>query len=68
MHMQWMHLFRRRPKDTEIDEEVQSHLRMAIQDRIDQGESPQQARRSALRELGNAGLVKEDTRAEGDLS
>ena len=53
----------RRPRDAEIDEEIQAHLRMAIQVRIDRGESPQQAGRSALRELGNAGLVKEDTRA-----
>ena len=56
-------LFSRRPKEAEIDEEIQSHLRMAIQDRVERGESPQQARTSALRELGNARLVKEDTRA-----
>ena len=61
--MQWKRLFRHRPKDTEIAEEVQSHLRMAIQDRIGRGEPPRQARRAALRELGNGGLVQEDTRA-----
>ena len=66
--MSWKRLFSRRPEDGEIADEIQSHLRMAIQDRIDRGEPPQQARRSALRELGNAGLVKEDTRAEGNLS
>ena len=61
--MWWKRLFRQRPKDAEITEEIHSHLRMAIQDRIDRGESPRQARSSALRELGNARLVKEDTRA-----
>ena len=61
--MWWKRLFRQRPKDAEITEEIHSHLRMAIQDRIGRGESPRQARGSALRELGNAGLVKEDTRA-----
>lgn len=61
--MPWKRLFPHRPKDAEIQEEIQSHLRMAIQDRIDRGEPPQQARTSALLEFGSAGLVKEDTRA-----
>ncbi len=50
-------------REQEIDEEIQAHLRLATQDRIDRGESPSQARASALRELGKAGPVKEDTRA-----
>jgi putative ABC transport system permease protein len=45
-----------------LDEEVQSHLRMAAQERIEQGESAEQARVSAVREFGNIGLVKEVTR------
>jgi putative ABC transport system permease protein len=45
-----------------LDEEVQSHLRMAAQERIEQGESAEQARTAALREFGNVGLVKEVTR------
>ena len=61
--MGWKHLFRHHPRDAEINEEIQSHLRMAIQDRVDHGESPQQARTSARREFGNAGLAQEDTRA-----
>jgi predicted permease len=61
--MSWKRLFHGRPKDAEIQEELQAHLRMAIQDRIERGESPQQARTAALREFGNTGLVKEDTRA-----
>jgi predicted permease len=61
--MEWKRLFARRPKDADINEEIESHLRMAIQDRIDRGESPQQARASAMREFGSAVLVREDTRA-----
>ncbi len=51
-----------RRRNQELDEEIQAHLRMAIQDRIDRGESPDAARLAALREFGNEGLVKEVTR------
>src|SRR5215208_7792312 len=46
----------------ELDEEIQSHLRMAIRDRVERGETPEQAEAAALREFGNTGLVKEATR------
>jgi putative ABC transport system permease protein len=55
----WRWLFENRERD--LDEEIRSHLRMAIQDRIDRGESPQAARQSALREFGNVMLVKDVT-------
>jgi predicted permease len=58
----WERLFRRRKREEELDEEVQSHLRMAAQEHVERGESPQQARASALREFGNVTLVKEVTR------
>jgi predicted permease len=45
-----------------LDEEVQSHLRMAAEERMKQGETSEQARLSAMREFGNVGLVKEVTR------
>lgn len=63
MPSNWKHLFGRRPEDAEIHEEIESHLRMAIQDRIDRGESPQQACEAAMREFGRAAIVQEDTRA-----
>ena len=53
----WPH---RRQKD--LDNEIQSHLEMAVRDRVDRGESPQHASEAARRELGNAGLIKEVTR------
>ena len=55
-------LFHRRQRQEELDEEVQSHLRMATRDRTEHGESAEQARTSAVREFGNVTLVKEVTR------
>jgi predicted permease len=55
-------LFRRKSMQAALDEEVQSHLRMAAQERLERGESAEQARTAALREFGNVGLVKEVTR------
>ena len=55
-------LFHRRQRQEELDEEVQSHLRMAARDRTEHGESAEQARTSAVREFGNVTLVKEVTR------
>ena len=45
-----------------LDEEIRADIRMAIQDRIDRGETPEQARADAMREFGNVSLVKEVTR------
>jgi hypothetical protein len=58
-----MFLWRRR-KNRELDEEIEAHLRMAIRDRVERGESPEAARLAALREFGNPALVKEVTRAK----
>ena len=52
----------RRRQDAELDEELASHLRMAIADRIARGESPEAASRAARLEMGNLPLVKEVTR------
>ncbi|HEY9284767.1 MAG TPA: ABC transporter permease [Pyrinomonadaceae bacterium] len=56
-----MRLPRRRRED-ELDEEIASHLRMAIQDRVERGETPGEAEAAALREFGNLPLIKEVTR------
>jgi putative ABC transport system permease protein len=58
----WDWLLRRHQREEELDEEVRSHLRMAAKERIEQGESVEQARVAAAREFGNATLVKEVTR------
>jgi hypothetical protein len=55
--------FWRRRREEDLDAEIRSHLDEAVRDRIERGESPDQARVNALREFGNVGLVKEVTRA-----
>jgi predicted permease len=55
-------LFWRRKKVEELDDEIESHLKMAARERVERGESSAQAEVSARRELGNVGLVKEATR------
>jgi predicted permease len=50
-----------RRKD-DLSEELESHLRMAIADRIARGESPADARREATREFGNVPLIADVTR------
>jgi len=57
----WNWLTRRRA-NTDLDEEIQAHLRMAIADRMARGETREAALLSARRELGNEGLLKEVTR------
>jgi predicted permease len=58
----WDWLFHHRRREEELDDEVQAHLRMATQERMEQGETAEQARASAVREFGNVTLVKEVTR------
>jgi hypothetical protein len=54
------HLFAKRK--AELDEEIQAHLQMDIQNRRDRGESPEQARIAAMREFGNVALIEDVTR------
>ncbi len=52
----------RRKRQEGLEEEIHSHLQMAAQDRVDRGDSPEQAGRSARREFGNVALVQYVTR------
>ena len=54
--------FWRRRRNEELDNEINDHLRMAIRERVERGESPEDAEIHAQKELGNMGLVKEVTR------
>jgi putative ABC transport system permease protein len=56
----WFGMFANRKGS--LDEEIQTHIRMAVQDRLDRGETPEQAQAGAMREFGNVPLVKEVTR------
>jgi putative ABC transport system permease protein len=58
----WNWLWQRKKREADLEEEIQDHLRMAAQERMEQGEAAQQAQTSAVREFGNVGLVKEVTR------
>jgi hypothetical protein len=49
-------------RKSDLQEELESHLNMAIADRKARGESPASARREALREFGNPALIADVTR------
>jgi predicted permease len=56
MHWPW-----ERAKEN-LSEELESHLEMAIAERVADGEDPAQARAAAVRELGNLPLIEDVTR------
>jgi putative ABC transport system permease protein len=53
-------LWRRREED--LEEEIRSHLQMAMHDRLERGESAEQASEAAGREFGSVSMIKEVTR------
>ena len=57
-----MKLFRFWRRKSELAEEMESHLKMAIADRIERGESPADARAAATREFGNIPMIADVTR------
>jgi predicted permease len=54
-------LDRRRAED-ELAEEIRTHLELEIEQNVEAGMSPEEARYAALRAFGNVGLSKEDSR------
>jgi putative ABC transport system permease protein len=58
--MSWWRFFARRKRD--LDEEIEAHLRMAVRDRVQRGETLGEARAAAAKEFGNVPLVKDVTR------
>ncbi len=57
--MKTFRFFRRK---SDLKEEIESHIKMATADRVARGESPDEARRAALREFGNVPLIADVTR------
>jgi len=53
---------RKTQQQAELNEELHSHLQMAANDRVDRGESAQNAQQAARREFGNVALVQQVTR------
>jgi hypothetical protein len=57
----WRGFWRTR-RERDLDEEIAEHLRLAVRDRIEQGQTREGAEAGARREFGNVGLVKDVTR------
>ena len=55
--------FSRERRERELDDEIRTHLEMAIEDRVARGEPREDAERAVRREFGDPGRVKEVTRA-----
>lgn len=55
-------MFNRSDKDSDLNDEIRSHIDMASKERLENGEDAQEARAAAMREFGNVALVKEVTR------
>ena len=45
-----------------LDQEIRDHIQRDVEENLDRGMSPEEARRAALRKFGNVARVKEDTR------
>jgi predicted permease len=54
--------FRRRRREEELDEEIRTHFRMAVEERVARGEPREEAERAVRREFGNDVRVREVTR------
>ena len=53
----------RRSKEEELEEEILAHLAIEAKQRIEDGQTPREAERSARREFGNIAMVQEVTRS-----
>jgi predicted permease len=60
--MKWWKLLRRKRREQELDDEIQHHLAVEIEERIRDGASPEEANRAARRDFGNQLLIKDVTR------
>src|SRR5689334_9675273 len=54
--------WKRRRAERELEDELRAHLSLDTRDRVDAGESPDNAARAARRTLGNLARIQEDTR------
>lgn len=60
-------LFNKRRRDQELDEEIESHLQMHIDDNLQRGMSPAEARRQALIHFGGVESARESYRDQRGL-
>lgn len=55
-------IFRYESRKRDLGAELDAHLRMAVADRMARGETPEEARAAALRDLGSVPLIEDVTR------
>jgi predicted permease len=60
-------LFRKQKLDADLDEELRSHIDLAIEENLKGGMSPKHARTEALRAFGGVAQIKERYRVEREL-
>src|SRR3989441_4596767 len=60
-------LFNKQRKDRELDEEIESHLQLHIEDNLRLGMTPEEARRQALIKIGGVESTKEAYRDQRGL-
>ena len=56
-------MFRRSRALARLDADIRDHIEREIQDNVDRGMPPEEARRQALIKFGNVSLAREDARA-----
>lgn len=59
-----MRLFRFLRRKSDLTEEIESHLKMAIADRVSRGQAPADAKTSAMREFGSVPMIADVTREQ----
>ena len=60
-------MFGKRRRDAQLEEELQSHLEMLVEQNLQRGMPPDEARRAAKLELGGAEQIKEAVRDQRGL-
>ncbi len=55
-------IFRSKEIERELDDEIRTHLAMEVDENLEDGMEPEEARHAAHRAFGNVELVKEDSR------
>src|SRR5262245_17083235 len=58
----WRNLFHKSRKDQDLTEEIDAYLELLVEQKINEGLDPAEARRAALIELGGKQQVKEQVR------
>src|SRR5271154_1642417 len=62
MWLWWKLIFRRGRLERDLDRELDDHLSRRVEELVQLGESPEDARAKARREFGNPARIKEDVR------